>query len=248
MILRAIRESLQRRGLYVRHENRTEGLNALADIQKLGPPPAGSVALDVGANRGQTALAIRRRFPALPIHAFEPVAASYEVARNQTATVAGIAMVHAAVSRTAGTLKFFSSGTSELASINDREAGHGKVANTVRRITLDGYCSARGLDRVFLLKTDTEGHDLEVLEGASGLLGQGCVSYVLSEVGFSAADKSHTYFSEICSFLETRHFVLVGIYDVAGLWHLRDWGYTFGNVLFAKKSLLTEERIARASA
>jgi hypothetical protein len=39
--------------------------------------------------------------------------------------------------------------------------------------TLDLYCADAGIDRIHIVKCDTEGHDLSVLRGASGMLASG---------------------------------------------------------------------------
>ena len=54
-------------------------------------------------------------------------------------------------------------------------------ANEVKVITLDDFCSDKGIERISVLKIDTEGHDLAVLKGATGLLKRGAVDFVIFE-------------------------------------------------------------------
>ncbi len=50
--------------------------------------------------------------------------------------------------------------------------------------TLDRFAAVHKLDRIDLLKTDTENFDLEVIKGGQELLGDGKISFIYSEVGF----------------------------------------------------------------
>src|SRR5215472_2868970 len=52
------------------------GVDPFADLYRFIPEP--SVVFDVGANRGQTAIHLRRRFPEAIIHSFEPCATTFQ--------------------------------------------------------------------------------------------------------------------------------------------------------------------------
>jgi FkbM family methyltransferase len=52
---------------------------------------------------------------------------------------------------------------------------------TVAKITVDTYARQARLDRIDILKIDTEGHDLAVLNGACGMLRQGRIGVVQFE-------------------------------------------------------------------
>jgi len=52
----------------------------------------------------------------------------------------------------------------------------------VEGVTLDGYCSEQGIDRIDLLKLDVEGAELEALRGAARLLGERRIACVMFEV------------------------------------------------------------------
>ena len=49
-------------------------------------------------------------------------------------------------------------------------------------MSLDGYCTEHGIERIDLLKLDVEGAELETLEGAAQLLVDGRIRCVLFEV------------------------------------------------------------------
>jgi FkbM family methyltransferase len=57
------------------------------------------------------------------------------------------------------------------------------TAIEVQAVTLDGYCSAAGVDRIDLLKIDVEGAEFEVLKGARQLLSERRVERCVFEWG-----------------------------------------------------------------
>jgi hypothetical protein len=95
--------------------------------------------------------------------------------------------------------------------------------------TVDAYCQSGGIRRVDLLKTDTEGFDLEVLRGATRMLEAGRIGYVLCEVSFDRADRRHTNFFQVYEFLSGYGHHFLGLYHV-----IHEGGrFSFGNALFA---------------
>jgi FkbM family methyltransferase len=246
-MLRRFRQGLESRGIYIRRSRQFDGIDPYLDLSKLVVPQAQAVAFDVGSNCGQTVAAIRRVFPQLPVHGFEPVAASYAIAQRNCVRFADVTLVHAAVGARRDRVTFYSEGASQLASLRDTSPAAGRVANTVDVITLDDYAQERGIDTVCLLKTDTEGFDLGVLQGASRLLREGRVATVLCEVGFARADHSHSHFAEIMALMEQQGFALACFYDQPGFWHLRDWGFTFANALFVRRDALVGRATAPAT-
>lgn len=241
-MFKQLRQSLDARGIHIRRAQNFEGIDPYLDLRKLIQPNDADVAFDVGSNCGQTVASIKKVFPHLPVHGFEPVQESFRLAQLHCAAFDGVMLVNAAVGAEPGTVTLYSAGASQLASLRDTAPGAGKVANTVDVITLDDHALAQCIESVFLLKSDTEGFDLAVLQGAGRLFEQQRVASVLCEVGFSRNDASHTYFPNVLTLMEDRGFTLASLYDLPGFWHLREWGYTFGNALFVRRDLLEPGR------
>jgi hypothetical protein len=83
-----------------------------------------------------------------------------------------------------------------------------------------------GTVRPCLLKIDTEGHEMAVLEGATGLLD--AIDCVVVEVHF---DKPHCYRpSEPIDFLTARGFELVDVLDS----HIRNRHFVCGDLVFER--------------
>ena len=63
-----------------------------------------------------------------------------------------------------------------------------KGEETIRLETIDGYCEARGIDRIDFLKLDVEGHELAALRGATGMLRERRIELVQFEYGGTYID------------------------------------------------------------
>lgn len=130
---------------------------------------SGDVFLDVGAHAGlYTILAAKK---SAQIYSFEPnpVNLRYLQENIKINGFENITVVSKAVSNVSGVFQlYFSKEETALSSgvrQNDREE-----SLCVESITLDGVASVYGWKNVKILKIDTEGNDLKVLEGATETL------------------------------------------------------------------------------
>jgi FkbM family methyltransferase len=132
------------------------------------------VVFDVGANEGDWLTAVLASHPRAVVHAFEPQAAlAAKIASRQPAA----RINNAAVGDRLGELALYDYADhpgSQHASLLQGviETVHGGATRSVKVavVTLDDYCSQRGIERIDLLKIDVEGFELNVLRGASRLL------------------------------------------------------------------------------
>lgn len=143
--------------------------------------------LDVGANQGQFAEVARGVAPAARIHSFEPHPAAYAKLAEH-ATAIGIAAYHLALSDNDGEVDIFDyadeSGSQHASLYRDVIEGvHRRPAAgvKVRCARLDTLAREQGIAQVGLLKIDTEGHELAVLQGARGLLDAGAIDVIQFE-------------------------------------------------------------------
>jgi FkbM family methyltransferase len=144
---------------------------------------------DVGANEGQTARELRKAFPRARIYCFEPHGPTFEklhanVTDQETLTF------HTALGDTDGEVPFYvyatSKGGSHVNSIvpNAAFTEHYQFPRTQEIVpsrTLDRFCSDANVEHIDLLKIDTEGSEMLVLEGAQRMLLEGRIRFVYLE-------------------------------------------------------------------
>jgi hypothetical protein len=102
-----------------------------------------------------------------------------------------------------------------------RETGRG--VETIRISTLDKFVEEQRINGPIVLKTDTEGFDLEVLKGAQRLLSSSVIEIIICEVGFNKEDHQHSFFVDVFNYLTGFGYRLCEIQDQVVYKH-PDWG------------------------
>jgi FkbM family methyltransferase len=174
--------------------------------------------IDVGANEGQFIKVARVLFSAASILAFEPNPRLTHCLR----TLLGPSGIHAvfpfACGREPATMPLhltkFSPSTSFLSPTSLRIPGFPAVETEetieVKVERLDQVVQRHGSARKpFLLKLDVQGFELEVLQGAAGLLPD--VAAVLCEVNTAPFYEGQAAFEDICAFMRQHNFRLIDI-------------------------------------
>ena len=209
------------------------GRDWVVDLQRLLRAERAPVLFDVGANVGQVSRRLAAAFPApARIFAFEPASATFAQLATSLAAHPHAQPHQLALGDKPGRLQLHHGINSELNRIVPvAELGDG-THEDVEVATLDQLATRLGVERIDVLKTDTEGYDGNVLRGAAGLLQRGAIRAVVSEATFDSAGEWHTRFDEIRGQLEPHGFCLHNIYDCA-LWgcHLK-----YCNVLFLREA------------
>jgi FkbM family methyltransferase len=144
-----------------------------------GRPP---VIIDVGAHRGDFAVAMKERYPDSKVIAFEPNSNTFRLLTETiTRMDLDIRAIERGVGRESSSVEIFdysSDQSSEHCSIYRGvfETLHqtSEICSSIVEITtLDNYCRQHGIARVDFLKIDVEGGELSVLEGAKTLIAEG---------------------------------------------------------------------------
>jgi FkbM family methyltransferase len=120
--------------------------------------------VDVGSNVGISVLYFRQRFPAARIVAVEPDPGAFGRLVQNTAGLAAIELVNAALAESEGQATLYTGGESWAASLvpgPDR-----KTRQAVRTTTLEGLTRELSIDGIDLLKLDIEGAEVPVLLSA----------------------------------------------------------------------------------
>jgi FkbM family methyltransferase len=186
---RVIRRILEAAGYRVYHrEVLPFGIDYMLDIERLGR--AWDIPIrtffDIGANVGQTSSLALSSFSEAHVFAFEPDPVTFSKLAQCLGKHPRLATYNFALSNTRGTVPFFRYSSSTLNSlIPDAQYPMRKGVSaqeiTVDCTTLSEFCSANGVYVIDVLKIDTEGCDLLVLEGGEQLLSAGRVRFVYVE-------------------------------------------------------------------
>jgi FkbM family methyltransferase len=168
------------------YEDGRSGETVLLD--RLAVLVAAPVIVDVGANTGDYAAAVLARAPRARVLAFEPHPATF-ARLNRRAAATGFTAYNLALGAEPGHLELYdydgSEGTQHASLyrevISTIHHGGEPLATHVEVATLDDQLRREGVTHVDLLKIDTEGHELAVLQGAGELLAAGAIAAVVFE-------------------------------------------------------------------
>ena len=171
--------------------------------------------VDIGANRGQFALCVRRHYPRAQIFSFEPLqkpAATYQVVFKGDARAKLFNKAIAAVSGSAAMHVSRWDVSSSLLPI--AQAQHDNFPfteearmETVPLTTLSACIDRSALAGVSMLKLDVQGFELTALEGCADLLE--AFEYVYVEASFVELYVGQAMASEVVSYLLNRGFSLM---------------------------------------
>jgi FkbM family methyltransferase len=209
------------------------GVDPLRDLRRWVGQTDQVTIIDVGANVGQTAKRFASAFPKSKIYSFEPFSKTFATLRERTQSDPNVKIFNHACGAKSERLRVpirpdYDQHLNSLDAQNHR-LFIASAWDEIEVITLDSFGEEMKLKTIDILKTDTEGYDLEVLKGAERLLGEGRVRYVLSECEFArVGDESHTNFFALHEFLQARKFRLVSLYTEL----TSPTGFHWGNALF----------------
>lgn len=190
--------------------------------------------VDVGANKGQSIRRFRELFPQAQIVSIEPAKSLVEELRDEFAVSERIKLLQFAMSNSNGDIELFHSAVDQCNSVKEPWQATGTSEKVACR-KLDTLCEEQGLEHVHILKVDTEGHDVEVLEGAKGMLEKGAIDLILVECGFLPDDPHHANFYSIAELLKPYGFNLAGFSDARNCeWQNDVFSLTYCNGIFAR--------------
>jgi FkbM family methyltransferase len=215
------------------------GVNPYDDIKWGLPYEKISFILDVGANNGQTAKILRRKYPSAIIHCFEP---NPDCCENISSLQLDLSIHQVAIgSKTAKRGFDRSRGSSDMFRLTDDLSGE-----TVQVETIDGFCKQNKISKIDFIKIDTEGHDLEVIRGANEMLISRSVGILQAEVSMNCSNEYHVGFFEIQGQMESLGYRLFGIYEQMYEWPTMEPHMRRANVVYISPRVIEANRRIRA--
>jgi FkbM family methyltransferase len=209
-------------------------MNIFRQIQLDTPDVVPSCIFDIGANVGQTVREIRQVWPHVPVHAFEPVSATFATLQRNIAAETAVTAHKLAFAGRPGRANMLARPGNTMNRIVTRPEGKAPMEE-VEVVTGDGFCAQHGIDRIDVLKIDTEGHDLDVLTGFRNMLAERRVSWVVAECAVAPDNTMHVPFGRIADFMFALGYGLFNLYPGMRLnvtLRRRDRGIWFGNAVF----------------
>ena len=217
------------------------GVDLFADLRAQLPATPITTIFDVGANIGQSARHYCEAFPAASLYCFEPLQATFEQLTASLRNDRNAQCFRLAFGGAAGTGEIAVGQHSDQASLTTRPADTTHI-ESVPIETLDGFCASHAIERIGLLKIETEGGDLAVLEGAQGLLAGQKIDVIEVEAGMSPRNARHVPFEAFTAHLGARNYFLFGIYEQVLEWPTREPNLRRVNPVFIS------ERVVKANA
>lgn len=167
--------------------------------------------LDVGANIGNYTNLLLNKYPNSEIHLFEPHPKNFKKLEKREFGKK-LFLNNLAVSEENGSIEIFdyrdNDGSTHasvyrevIVDIHKGEA----VSYQVGKTTLDDYLNKKKIIKVNLLKIDVEGHELQVLKGASKAINNGNIKIVHFEFNEMNIE-SGTFLKDIINMLENFNF------------------------------------------
>jgi FkbM family methyltransferase len=237
----SLRRVLERRGYEVyKRPHLPKGADAFLSLRSHWPDFQPARIFDVGANTGQTVGRLRPLFPDAHIDCFEPVPAALERLRAATAADPRVAVHPIGLSDRAGEAMIHLHDSVEQSSLSPGIAAQLPPDAKFLRVpldTVDDHCRREGIARLGLLKIDVEGHERAVLQGASSLLAEGGVDFLVLEAGLGVPQPRFTPLSDLAALLQPQGYHLIGVYEQFGYRYCQT--AEFCNALFAHERHLT---------
>jgi FkbM family methyltransferase len=220
------------------------GQNPFLDMQRFVPDREGLVIFDVGANRGQFVETLRLHYGRAQVHSFEPSPATFRQLAETAARLPRSKAWENGMGSVRGSAKLLENSHPTMSSMLELgEQGWGRVEKetTVEIRTVDDFCREHSIDHIGILKTDTQGFDLEALKGARQMMSECRIDLVYSELIFADLYKNLPPFDEFYRYLRENDFALVALYKMNFANHVAGWA----DALFVNKRLV--ERISASN-
>ena len=214
---RLARKILAHYGYSISRRPQGIGADPFADMSKLVGTPRPLI-FDVGANVGQSVQFFRSWFPKAEIHSFEPSPTTFELLKHNVSGDRGARVWNYGLGSQNAELEFLENSLPECSSFlpPGQSAWGAVMQKTVVPVrTVDDFCAEHRIEKIDILKIDTQGYELEVLKGAERMCRAGVVSLVFCEMLIAEIYAGAASFGQLFDFLLSQGFLLVSFYDIS---------------------------------
>ena len=199
------------------------GTDILLDLKLLFKSRESLVLFDIGANLGQTTEEYSIYFPNSVIYSFEPepdtflrLKESMKNRKNVKFFNVGFGAKQEAIQMNVNK----GSGGNSILAVSDQITSYAtgdwteKVSEKkVEITTINNFCEKESINAIDLIKIDTQGYELKIIEGGDRIFTPSCTKAIFIEVLFVELYKEQSYFSDIFKILTSRGFKFVGLYN-----------------------------------
>jgi FkbM family methyltransferase len=213
------------------------GTNPFLDMRRFVTDGSDRTVFDVGANRGQFLNHLRLHYPKAAVYSFEPSPATFCALSAKTSGMPNTSTWNIALGASAGKsilLENVNSDMSSMLQLGSQGWGRIERQTEIDIHTIDDFCQEQLISRIDILKSDTQGYELEVFKGAQRMMRENRVGLIYSEINFDEIYENLPPFDEIFRFLREQDFVLAAFYKMEFKRQIVGWT----DALFVNKQLL----------
>lgn len=236
-----IQSVANRAGYQIRRTDRGVDLhNALSEQRRLLGPSVRTI-FEVGAADGRDAAQYAAWYPEADVYAFEPVPESFESLMKVARDHPRLHGFQCALSNSQGHARFNLGNWLDASSLlKARNTGATfdafqatSRAIDVRTETIDDFCLSHEISHIDLLKMDTQGAELLVLDGAKRMLETGSIDIIYTEMQFAELYEGAALADQIIGKLGRHGYRLHNLYD---LHHNQRGELCWGDAIFVRRA------------
>lgn len=182
--------------------------------------------IDIGANNGQSIIRMKHHFNDCKIHSFEPSPSTYIKLNDTAINYTNVSTYNLGIGNEIGELFFHENSLSEMSSFlkaGPSSWGEVKKAISVNVDTLDNFCAKNNISEIDFIKSDTQGFEMQVIQGAKELMKNNQIKLIYFEVIFSDMYENMTSFDEVFKYMIDNNFSIVTMYKPNFRNHVMSW-------------------------
>jgi FkbM family methyltransferase len=206
--------------------------NFFKDLTHCIPSFSPKIVFDVGANKGEFTKTGLKFFPEANYFCFEPSESTHKKLSCQI--VSNKVSIHKTALSNVNEILPFTKNHNLCNSLvvkkqsdknnNEKDkldirmralSGENIETEDVTTMTLDSFCKENSINKVDLLKIDTEGFDFEVLQGSQSMLSQKQIDVIYTELTFTKNVNKFSKAFEVIQFLWQFDYEVFRFYDQA---------------------------------